>query len=108
MKAMASASTPPTGRWLHSFEEDEPGVEVYRPAEGFAFPPARRGRESLEFGATGALSMGAPGPDDRPRETAGQWTAIGMNRYRLADAGETGRVIEIVERTPDMIKIRRP
>ena len=38
------------GSWTHSFEEDQGDVLVYRPTHAFAFPPARRGRETLEFG----------------------------------------------------------
>jgi hypothetical protein len=107
MKAMAPADTSLKGKWLHSFEEDQPGVHVYRPAETFAFPPARRGREALDFGASGALAMGAPGPDDRTRAVQGRWTALGMNRFRL-EGGPSAQTIEITERAPDILKIRAP
>jgi len=49
-----------------------------------------------------------PGPDDRPRDTAGRWTALGMNRFRLGGtAGAPDRVIEVVEQTPAILKIRQ-
>ena len=105
MKAMATHS-PLTGKWRHSFEEDTPGVTVYRPADLFAFPPARRGRETLDFGETGALVMSAPGPDDRPRETSGGWTALGMNRFSLGGASGAQRTIEIIQSTPEVLKVR--
>ena len=91
------------GSWTHSFEEDQGDVLVYRPTHSFAFPPAR-GRETLEFGEGGELTERMPGPDDRPRDTTGSWTALGMNRFRLGDA--MGRVIEVVEHTPSILKIR--
>lgn len=107
MKAMGSESSIiPMRKWLHSFEEDQPGIVIYRPADSFAFPPARRGRESLEFGGTGTLSMGAPGPDDKPREQSGSWVALGMNRFRLDAGNQPGRTIEIIESSPEILKVR--
>lgn len=94
------------GKWRHSFEEDTPGVTVYRQADSFAFPPARRGRETLEFGEAGALTLGAAGPDDRQRETPGRWVALGMNRFRLGGETQPARTIEVVEITPDILKVR--
>jgi hypothetical protein len=95
------------GSWTHSFEEDQGDVLVYRPTNTFAFPPAR-GRDTLEFGEGGELTERMPGPDDRPRDTPGHWTALGMNRFRLGGtAGAPGRVIEVVEHTPNILKIRK-
>lgn len=95
------------GSWTHSFEEDQGDVLVYRPTHAFTFPPAR-GRETLEFGEGGELTKRAPGPDDRPRETAGHWKALGMNRFQLGGRENApGRVIEVVEHTPDILKIRK-
>jgi len=95
------------GSWTHSFEEDEAGIQVYRPTHSFAFPPSRRGRETLEFGKEGEVAMGAPGPDDRPRFRQAAVTALGMNRYSLGGtAAGPGRVIEIVEATPEVLKLR--
>jgi hypothetical protein len=96
------------GSWTHSFEEDQGDVLVYRPTHSFAFPPAQRGRETLEFGAGGSLTERAPGPDDRPRDTVGRWTALGINRFRLSlTAGAPDRVIEVVEQTPAIRKMRK-
>lgn len=95
------------GSWTHSFEEDQGDVLVYRQTHSFAFPPAR-GRETLKFGEGGELTEQSPGPDDRPRDTAGRWTALGMNRFRLGGTADTSvRVIEVVEHTPDILKIRK-
>jgi hypothetical protein len=88
------------GDWLHSFEEDEGGVQVYRPAQ-FAFSPSRRGRESLTFDAQGQATIGTPGPDDRLHSGATRTQALGMNRYRAGN-----RTFEIVESRPDRLKLR--
>ena len=58
-------------RWLHSREEDEGDVRVYRPA-GYDLPPAR-GRRGLEFRPDGELLAIGPGPADKPQATAGRW-----------------------------------
>ena len=107
MKAMDQGASPIGGRWLHSFEEDDAGVLVYRPADAFTFPPARRGREALEFGESGELSERTPGPDDR-LSPASRWKSLGMNRYGLGGTPEApARVLEIVEATPEILKIRK-
>ena len=106
----------PSGSWTHSFEEDADGIEVYRPTATFAFPPSRKGRKVLEFGAgTGRMEGGeatltsmAPGPDDRP--LAGPSTRLrplGMGRYALGDASGAQDVIDIVEATPDVLRLAR-
>jgi len=89
-------------RWLHSFEEDEGDVQVYRPADSFDFPPSRRGRETLDFGMPGQVMTGMPGPDDRTRSTRSNLVALGANRYRLGG----GQVIEVVEVSPQSLKLR--
>ena len=90
------------GTWAHSFEEDEGEVQVYRPRDTFAFPPSRRGRETLDFRDAGQVVSGMPGPDDRQVHARADVTALGMNRFRLGDA----RVIEVVEAGPDILKVR--
>jgi hypothetical protein len=100
-------SAGPTGNWTHSYEEDGADVQVYRPTHAFAFPPGRRGRETLEFGAAGQVVSGMPGPDDRQVMTGAVLTCLGMNRYRLDGGQSPGQVVEIVQSEPGMLKIRR-
>ncbi|MGK5046730.1 hypothetical protein ACQ4WP_12615 [Janthinobacterium sp. GB4P2] len=106
----------PSGSWTHSFEEDADGIEVYRPTATFTFPPSRKGRKVLEFCApAGAMAQGeatltsmTPGPDDRPR--AGSVTRLvplGMGRYALSDVAGAQDVIDIVEATPDVVRLSR-
>jgi len=94
----------PQGSWTHSHEEDQGDILVYRPTHSYQFPPAR-GRDTLVFGEQGELTEHTPGPDDRSRAASGSWQALGMNRLRLE--GTPSRVIEIVEHTPDILKIRK-
>ena len=97
------------GSWTHSHEEDDSAdVQIYRPTHAFAFPPGRRGRETLEFGASGQMVSGMPGPDDKQRRTGATLTSLGMNRYRLDGGGQhaPGQVIEIVQSEPDLLKVR--
>ncbi|MDN2708210.1 hypothetical protein O0880_02105 [Janthinobacterium sp. SUN118] len=107
----------PSGSWTHSFEEDAGGIEVYRPTATFAFPPSRKGRKVLEFGTgektgeEGAATLTAmsPGPDDRPRAgAADRLVPLGMGRYGLGGtAAAPQEVLEIIEATPDILKLAR-
>lgn len=92
----------PAGSWIHSFEEDEDGVEVFRPSASFPFPPSRRPRRTLEIGADGQAGIGTPGPDDRLRHAKATIQPLGRNRFGLGD----GRVIEVVETGPGVLKVR--
>ena len=91
-----------SGAWTHSFEEDEDSVQAYRPSDSFAFPPSRRGRETLEFDHPGEVVTGVPGPDDRLQRTTSSLTPLGMNRFRIGEA----RVIEVVEADGDILKVK--
>lgn len=106
----------PSGSWTHSFEEDADGIEVYRPTATFAFPPSRKGRKVLEFGASaekgedGVATMTAmsPGPDDRPRTDAvDNLRPLGMGRYALGGTAAPHDVVEIIEATPDILRLAR-
>ena len=92
-----------SGNWTHSFEEDEggcpgvPSLAVHSP-----FPPSRRGRETLEFSQSGQVDSGMPGADDRRQHTTSSVVPMGMNRFRIGD----GRVIEVIESGPDVLKVK--
>ncbi|QJD99425.1 hypothetical protein HH212_04785 [Massilia forsythiae] len=92
----------PAGSWTHSFEEDADGIEVFRPSASFSFPPSRRPRRTLAFGADGQVGLGTPGPDDRLRHAQVALQALGANRFRLGDA----RVVDVVEAGPDVLKLK--
>jgi hypothetical protein len=57
-------------RWVHSREEDDGDLQVYRPA-GYDLPPAR-GRRGIEFRRDGELLLYGPGPADKPVASPGR------------------------------------
>ena len=90
------------GSWTHSFEEDEGDIQVYRPSNSFAFPPARRARETLEFATPGQIVTGIPGPDDKLQRISSSLTPMGMGRFRIGEA----RVIEVIQLASDILKLK--
>ena len=62
------------GHWLHAREESSTDM-VLRPA-GAPLPPSR-GRRAFEFRGDGTFVEGSPGPTDRSRLVAGQWSLDG-------------------------------
>ena len=91
-----------SGAWTHSFEEDEGGIQVYRPSNSFTFPPARRARSTLEFATPGRVVTGIPGPDDRLQRTSSNLIPIGMGRFQIGEA----RVIEVIQSASDILKLK--
>ncbi len=60
--------------WLHVFEEDTAGEEVYRTAETDV-PAARRPRERLHVAVGGTAIVYVGGADDRSRGLPATWHA---------------------------------
>jgi hypothetical protein len=92
--------------WVHVFEEDGAGREVYRP-ESAAIPLSRRPRERVEIRADGTASVYVPGPDDRFIERQATWVEeSGEVVIRSRDARLELLVIEqsdtrmVIERRP--------
>lgn len=85
--------------WVHSHEEDEGDVQVYRPAD-YDFPPAR-GRRGFELDPGGEARLYGPGRSDRPEATTARWSSAGAGRVRLGD-----RELEIVSVEPDRLTAR--
>ncbi len=92
--------------WLHFFEEDAAGEEIYRPA-ATAVPPARRPRERLQLGADGAAHVSVGGPDDRSRALAATWTAVSNDIVIRVTSAPTARSsYRIVTIEPDRLVVR--
>jgi hypothetical protein len=91
-------------KWVHSHEEDQPGVQVFRPAN-YPFPPAR-GRDALGLEANGSLVKSVPGPDDRASTLpAGSWKVEGKHLILEHPGGTKAKyVIESVD--PDKLLLR--
>ena len=100
---MSEATGWPQGRWMHSFEEDHDGVQVYRPAD-YPFPPAR-GRAGIEFRPDGTYIDWAIGRGDANEARPGRWEAIADDCVRISAAGDQ-RVIEMVLLEQDRLEIR--
>ena len=92
------------GRWLHSHEEDDGDVRVYRPA-GYDLPPAR-GRRGLEFRPDGELLVIGPGPADKPETASGHWEPAGGHRARVSLPDGDERQLEVVSVEPDRLAVR--
>ncbi len=92
-------------RWMSSFEENRPGVEVYRPAE-FAFPPAR-GRAGIEFRADGSVVELAIGRGDAlEARPGGTWQMDIDGSLVITSAAGEPRVMEIEELTRERLQLR--
>ena len=71
-----SEPLPPSGVWVHVFEEDSAEGAVFKP-EDADIPLSRRPRERVAFGPGGAATIWTGGPDDRPAPIAAKWTKEG-------------------------------
>lgn len=72
--------------WTHSYEEDQSGRKVYRPA-GYDFPPSR-GREGFEIRKDGIYIRHAIGRADYPEKFEGAWKMKGRDKL-IVDLPET-------------------
>jgi hypothetical protein len=95
--------------WIHSREEDDAGVEVFRP-EGFDFPPAFA-RDGFEMYEDGRFVQEDIGPADGIVRVPGRWTHVGDRRVSVSfDQGCTARdgyTFEIVNVDESILQIRR-
>jgi hypothetical protein len=80
------------GHWTHAFEEDHDDLTVYWPATS-RFPPAR-GRDGVEFRASGRLTYENIAPADGVEKTPGRWTLDG-DRIRIDLDPEGSATIDV-------------
>ncbi len=79
---------------------------VFRPAD-YEFPPSR-GRVTYDLSAHGELSGAAPGPTDRPTDTAGTWELQGDGRTLvLRIEGQAEQRLQIESLEDDRMVVRR-
>jgi hypothetical protein len=92
--------------WRHSQEEDQGAVQVYRPAT-YAFPPAR-GREGYTFAPGGQLTKLAIAPTDGTQPLPGRWRWETAHILHLTLTGppQQENRWEVVELTPDLLKVK--
>lgn len=94
-------------RWMHSFEEDNEGVTVYRPAD-YPFPPAR-GRGGMEFASDGRFIDRPVGRGDAQDTVVGRWELAGGGRLTVTvpGSGRPERELEIVHCDERVLKLRQ-
>ena len=92
------------GRWVHVFEEDTPGGQVYRQATD-DIPLSRRPRDAFEIRRDGTAHIFAGGPDDRAIAHGATWTETPDGIVVVAAAD--GVTFRILRRTPDKLIVRR-
>ncbi|WP_299825258.1 hypothetical protein [uncultured Pontibacter sp.] len=95
--------------WLHSYEEDEGDITVYRP-NTFDFPPSR-GRTGFALEKEGVLKQYDIAPTDGLEEHLGKWTREDKDKIRVQFEGneqqEQGYLIEVVSLKNDVLKIKK-
>ena len=110
MKAMDEGDAPIRGRWTHSFEEDDGDVLTYRPTDTF-----RRSRPREAAATPLSSRRAANSPNMPPGGTTGRAQRLSVvgrpwvsNRIMLGGTeGAPGQVIEVIELTPDILRLRR-
>lgn len=93
------------GRWLHSYEEDDDGVETYRPAD-HSFPPSR-GRKGFEIYEDGRFVELAIAPTDGTLERQGRWSEGDDGRLDVRMEDGTSYALEVVTIEEDSLRVRR-
>ncbi|WP_299755179.1 hypothetical protein [uncultured Pontibacter sp.] len=95
--------------WLHSFEEDEEGLWVYRP-NTYDFPPSR-GRTGFSLEPGGVFKRFEIAPADGLEEEQGEWEQLEKDLVQIRmTQGSTPPVdyrIQIVSLDKDLLKVRR-
>jgi hypothetical protein len=95
-------------RWIHSFEEDSAGTQVYRP-QSWDFPLARRPREAFELRADGTAQLFLPGAEDRPQAADASWTEedgdLVIRATKKAARGPS--VLRVIKSAADKLIVRR-
>ncbi|MBD1910043.1 MULTISPECIES: hypothetical protein [unclassified Leptolyngbya] len=105
--AVMTLPNPIFRRWVHSREEDQGDIRVYRPIT-YAFPPARMPRDGLEFRQNGEFIRYQPGPSDRSVPTQGQWRTPTENvvEVQFSEQSATPYRLAIVECDGQILKVR--
>lgn len=90
--------------WIHSFEDDGPGVRAYRP-KGYAFPPAR-GREGFRLEHDGRYVLYSIARGDGNAESSGTWKRVAPDTLEVKAAGGPAERLRIISVTGELLKLR--
>jgi len=92
--------------WLHSREEDEGEVMVYRP-NTYAFPPSR-GRTGFAFEAGGKFTQYDIAPTDGLEGNPGKWEMKDSKIIAISGIkDQPGYTLEVVSLDDKMLKVKR-
>lgn len=93
--------------WLHSHEDDQGDVRVYRP-NTYNFPPSR-GRTGFAFEPNGQFRQYDIAPADGLEEHIGKWELLENGDIQVSFDKEENRnyKIELISVEPEMLKIKR-
>ena len=96
--------------WLHSYEEDEGDVTVYRP-NTFDFPPSR-GRTGFTLEEGGVIKQYDIAPTDGLEEHLGNWSFEGKEEIQVRFEGNgkpaQSYTIKIVSLKDNVLKVKKP
>jgi hypothetical protein len=93
-------------RWVHSYEEDTPGSQVFRPPN-YEFPPSR-GREGFDIRKDGSFTLLGPGRSDRSVAIAGHWVRSSDGILVVTfEESSLNRRIQIIEVKTQILRIKR-
>lgn len=90
--------------WMHSNEEDQIDVQVYRVKDSYDFPPSR-GREGFQLLPEGKFIKMGPSPNDAPQRQEGNWQVEGEQIRVKMSSGES-YALEVVERQENFLKVK--
>jgi hypothetical protein len=91
-------------RWIHSREEDSPGIQVYRPPS-YSFP-ASRGRTGFEISPDGGFLRIDIGAADGQRGIRGQWRVEPDQRVHITYGDGREEILTIISVDDEVLKIR--
>ena len=91
-------------RWVHAFEEDTPGEQVYRQAAD-DIPLSRRPRDAFELHRDGTAQVFTGGPDDRAVAHGATWKETPEGIVEVAGTGRA--TFRIVKQTEARLIVRR-
>ena len=93
-------------KWMHSYEEDTPGYEIYRPSS-YDFPLGWS-RKGMEFKKDGNFILYDIAPDDSRVEIQGNWELVNSKDMKISFPSNKKEPYTLIieELRPNILKIR--
>lgn len=93
-------------KWMHSYEEDTPGYEIYRPSS-YDFPLGWS-RKGMEFKKDGNFILYDIAPDDSRVEVEGFWELVTNKELKISFPSnkKESYTLIIEELRPNILRIR--